>query len=91
MNEENNLYFSRVKDLTTIDMGNDIRAWLSKDKSRTIDMFAEKAGISPRTVESIIYYDGTGVEPNWTRTTMQGIMKALGGFQPKYHPPHEVK
>ena len=91
MEKDNISDLDRVKRLTTTNMGNDIRAWLRAHPDKDLEMFAKEAGISLRTVESIIYFDGTGKEPNWTRTTEEGIMKALGGFEAFYTPPHEIK
>lgn len=79
-----------VKRLTTLNMANDIRAWLNVDPKRERQDFADLAGISLRTLESILGYDGTSEEPNWRRSTKDGIMKALG-CESFYTPEHKIK
>lgn len=80
-----------VKRLTTFNMAEDIRTWLRQEQTREREDFAELAKISVRTLDSILAYDGTGEEPNWTRKTMEGIMRALGRCEPYYTPPHDIK
>ena len=90
MQKENIPDIGEVKKLETTNIATDIRTWLSADESRTQKQFAELAGISLRTLESILGYDGTGKEPNWRRTTREGIMKVLG-CESHYTPNHKIK
>lgn len=90
MEKENVSDLGEVKKLNTKDIGNDIRQWLEVDSNRTREGFAKNAGVSLRTLESILAYDGEGEEPNWRRTTLEGIMKALE-CDVYYTPKHEIK
>lgn len=79
-----------VKRLNTLNIAEDIRDWLRQDESRTREQFIEKASISMRTLESILAYDGTGREPNWTRETSEGVMRVIG-CESFYTPKHKIK
>lgn len=79
-----------VKKLTTTNIGEDIKAWVQAKPGRSRELFAGLAGVSLRTLNAIINYDGTGKEPNWRRETKEGIMKALE-CETYYTPKHEIK
>lgn len=80
----------KVKELNTKNIAEDIREWLGADPSRTREQFAAAAGISLRTLESILIYNGTGKEPNWRRTTREGIMSVLD-CESHYSPKHKIR
>lgn len=90
MKKEDISDLSDVKRLNTLNLAEDIRAWLRAAPSRERKDFAELSGISLRTIDSILAYDGTSKEPNWTRETKEGIMKALG-CESYYTPRHDIK
>ena len=79
-----------VKKLTTLNLAEDIRKWIDAEPDRSQEVFARKAGVSLRTLQSIVTYKGEGEEPNWTRITKEGIMRVLK-CDDFYTPEHEIK
>jgi len=89
--EKNDLsYLKGVKRITTKNIADDIRAWLAEHPDKDREDFAKIAGVSLRTLASILNWDGEGEEPNWTRSTMQGIIDALA-CEDFYTPKHDIK
>lgn len=79
-----------VKPLTTTNLADDIRSWLRAHPGTTHADFAKLAGISLRTLHSILLYQVGEAEPNWTRQTAQGIIRALGCVA-YYTPEHKIR
>lgn len=68
-----------MKNLNTANLAASIRAWLEANPGQTIEDFARQAGVSIRTIKYILAYNGQEEEPNWTRATLEGIMKVVKG------------
>ena len=90
MKEETFPDLEGVKKLTTLNLAEDIRRWIDAEPDRNQELFAEMAGISLRTLQSIVAYKGVGEESNWRRTTKEGIMRVLR-CEDFYTPEHEIK
>ena len=83
-------YITGMKKTTTLNLAEDIKTWIRSEPGRTEKEFARLAGISHRTLQYITNYKGGANEPNWTRTTLQGIMKVLE-CEAIYTPVHKIK
>lgn len=79
-----------MKYITTLNMAEDIKLWVKAENGRSLQLFADMAGISLRNLQYITNYKGGANEPNWTRETYQGIMKVLR-CDGLYTPKHEIK
>lgn len=79
-----------MKSITTLNLSEDIKTWIRSEPGRSEREFARLAGISHRTLQYITNYKGGANEPNWTRTTLQGIMKVLE-CEAIYTPVHKIK
>lgn len=71
---------SDVKDFKIELLAEYIRAWLSKDKRRTIKDFVKLTGVSSRTIKSILNYkEGTSkYRPNPSKNTINAIINPIG-------------
>lgn len=81
---------TEMKSITTLDLAEDIKTWIRSEPGRTEKEFAKRAGIAHRTLQYITNYKGGANEPNWTRTTLQGIMNVLE-CEAIYTPVHKIK
>lgn len=80
-----------VKRINTINLRDDILDFLAARGNWSRELFAERAGISVRTLNEILSYrPEKQSEPNWTRETLEGIMRVLD-CDAFYTPQHKMK
>lgn len=84
-------YSKGVKLISTENIRDDVLEYLDRNPSVTRESFANQAGISLRTLNELLTYSTEkGDEPNWTRKTLEGIMKVLD-CEALYTPKHRMK